>query len=377
MKKLGILLAVLLALSCLAGCGSRETAVSAPELLEPVGVQIDTAVVQFSDMVEIVYKSNSDGSRGDVYEGKILPYVEPLYFGVSGTLDELNAVQGDEVKEGQVLATLDPEQLNERISDLRDQINNLNTVGAYDDKVKTADIKIAQIQLEMLKEAGASEEALRVKELDIQLLQTQLKQAGEERALQIRELERQIGNLSKGLTDLELKAPFDGRIVYVDSSLQTYGSNHVTASKAVFYIADESRLRIETDYIAERILESSERVYALIDGQEYDLVYVPYDSAEFLEMVRDNNLKTRFTFADSTEELISGQTVYLILVKQSRKHVLTVPTNALYEDGGEYFVKKIVDGQQVRTEVSVGLVTDAKAEILSGLQEGDVVYVKE
>lgn len=367
----------MLILSCLAGCGKQETAVSAPELLEPVGVQVDTAVAQFSDMVEIVYQSNTDGSRGDVYEGKILPYVEPLYFEVSGTLDELKAAQGDEVKEGQVLATLDPEQLNERIANLRSQINNLNTVGAFDDRVKNADIKIAQIQLEMLKKDGASEEALRVKELDIQLLQTQLKQAREERSLQIQELERQIGNLSKGLTDLSLTAPFDGRIVYVDSMLQTYGNDHVSASEEVFYIADETRLRIETDYITERILESVERVYALIDGREYDLVYAPYDSAEFLEMVRSNQLKTRFTFADSTEELISGQKVYVILVKQSRENVLTIPTNALFEDSGVYFVKKIVDGQQVRTEVSVGLVTDAKAEILSGLQEGDVVYVKE
>ena len=361
----------MLMLSCLAGCGGQEaTAVSAPALLEPVGVQVDTAVAQISDMVEIVYQANTDGSRGDIYEGKILPYVEPLSFEINGTLDALNAVQGDQVTEGQVLATLDPERLD-------GQIGNLNTVGAYDDRVKNADIKIAQIELKMLQESGASEEACRVKELDAELLQTQLEQAQEERALQIQELERQISNLSQGLTDLELTAPFDGRIVYVNDMIQTYGNKNVSASQDVFYIADESRLRIETEYISETVLNSVERVYALIDGKEYDLVYAPYDTAEFAEMVKFNKLKTRFTFADSTEDVVSGKTVYIILVKESRENVLTIPTNALFEDNGVYFVKKIVDGQQQRTDVTVGLVTDAEAEILTGLEEGDVVYVKE
>ena len=35
------------------------------------------------------------------------------------------------------------------------------------------------------------------------------------------------------------------------------------------------------------------------------------------------------------------------------------------------------DGNRIRCEVEAGLVTKTKAEILSGVQEGDLVYVKE
>jgi RND family efflux transporter MFP subunit len=350
---------------------------SVPELLEPVGVQIDTAVVQYDDMIEVIYKSEPDGSRGEVYESRVLPYVEAVSFEVSGTLDELLAIQGDEVKKGQVLATLDPERINEQVGSLRDQINNLNTVGGYDDRQKTADIKIAQIELKMMQESGATEEACRVKELDIEILETQLKQAQEQRALEIRELERQISKISEGLGDIELTAPFDGRIVWTNNSMQTYGSKHVSANDPIFYIADDTRLSIESDYMSGHVLNNLERVYALVNGQEYELTYVPYTNEEFARMVRSGNLKTRFTFVGSTEDLQGGEMAYIIPVKNSRENVLTIPANALFQAYGVSYVKKIVDGEQQRVDVTVGLITDSKVEILSGLQEGDVVYAKE
>jgi hypothetical protein len=39
-----------------------------------------------------------------------------------------------------------------------------------------------------------------------------------------------------------------------------------------------------------------------------------------------------------------------------------------------YFVYKVVDGVQVRQNVQRGVYNDAEVQILSGLQEGDVVY---
>ena len=378
MKKYGLFLAAVLLTGLFAGCGKENLpAASVPELLEPVGVQIDTAVVQYDDMIEVIYKSEPDGSRGEVYESRVLPYVEAVSFEVSGTLDELLAIQGDEGKKGQVLAKLDPERINEQVGSLRDQINNLNTVGGYDDRQKTADIKIAQIELKMMRESGATEEACRVKELDIEILETQLKQAQEQRALEIRELERQISKISEGLGDIELTAPFDGRIVWTNNSMQTYGSKHVSANDPIFYIADDTRLSIESDYMSGHVLNNLERVYALVNGQEYELTYVPYTNEEFARMVRSGNLKTRFTFVGSTEDLQGGEMAYIIPVKNSRENVLTIPANALFQTYGVSYVKKIVDGEQQRVDVTVGLITDSKVEILSGLQEGDVVYAKE
>ena len=53
-----------------------------------------------------------------------------------------------------------------------------------------------------------------------------------------------------------------------------------------------------------------------------------------------------------------------------------MPINAIYKEGSIRYVYKLVDDQRIRCDVKLGLVTATEAEILAGLQEGDIVYVK-
>lgn len=375
MKRFVICLVVLVVLYSFTGCEgkSNNTALSVPELLEPVAVQIDTATVEIDDIIDVAYSAES----GDIYEGYVVPYVQELYFEVGGTLGEVYVIQGDEVKKGQVLATLDSEQLNEQIDSLEEQISYINTMGQYDERQIMADIQIAQEELEILKENNASEELCKVKQTDILLLQTLLEQAEEERELELSNLYRQLEELEADMKSLEIVAPFDGRIVHVNCNVQFYNVDSIQAFEPLLYIADETRLRLETEFIRESVINTAERIYAKINGKDYDLTYAPYDPTEYLELVRSGKIDTRFTFASPTEELASGQYAAIVIVAAYRENVLTIPANALYQDGKEWFVKKMVDGQQVRCDVEIGLVTAAKAEIVEGLQEGDVVYVKE
>ena len=45
-------------------------------------------------------------------------------------------------------------------------------------------------------------------------------------------------------------------------------------------------------------------------------------------------------------------------------------------EGSIRYVYKLVDNQRIRCDVKLGLVTATEAEILAGLKEGDIVYVK-
>ena len=66
------------------------------------------------------------------------------------------------------------------------------------------------------------------------------------------------------------------------------------------------------------------------------------------------------------------------MVYQTYKEgVLTIPINALYRDGSGQYVYKQTDGARVRCNVKAGMTTDTKAEIVEGLEEGDMVYVKD
>ena len=94
MKKTSVILALVLALGCFAGCQSENSA--APELLEPVGVRMDTAEVQYGDIYTI-----------KVFGGSVVPYVEDLDFQVDGYLGEVLVNIGDTVEAGQPLVRLD------------------------------------------------------------------------------------------------------------------------------------------------------------------------------------------------------------------------------------------------------------------------------
>lgn len=361
MKKVALFLSVLMLLSCFAGCAGQEQQTQAPELLEPVGVKLDTAMVRVDD----IYNTT-------IYTGEVVPEVQGVYFYTDGTIEKIHVFEGDIVKAGDVLITLDNESLTKQLATVQDTIANTLKIGSFSDQTMEADIEIAQEELAILKESGASAEDCAVKEAEIAILQADLKQAKELRTLELQTSYTQEAKLKDSLSKTQIVAPCDGRVVYLNRN-----STRVQAYKPMIYIADESKRTIKTDFISESVLLKADRISATVYDTTYEISYVPYDSATRLELNKIKSLDTRFAFGEDGQDIACGEFVAVRIDHQVRSQVLTIPANALYTDGSLYYVNKIVDGQRVRHEVTVGLVTNAKAEIISGLSEGDVVYVKD
>lgn len=364
-KQCGFGMIVLLLIAGLAGCGSEaaeSTAVS--DLLEPVGVKLDTAQAVRNDIYEIT-----------AYNGQIEPYVEDLYFTVDGTLEEMKVVTGEFVKEGQVLAVLSEENLTEQIEALEDEIENIRILGEFSDRQAQADIQIARVELELMKEAGSSDVNCRIKEVDIRELELTLEQNREMRQLELEEKERQLKVLQQKAGSNTIVAPFDGRVVYVSELKAKAGVQSYTT---VLCLADETRLRLTTEYISETEIGKMDRVSAKVAGQEYEIVYEPYDSNEYIsKILAGEEIRTNFTIQADANELECGQFAEIIMLDNYQEKVLTVPVNAVYRDQNGTYVYKMEDNQKVRCSVKVGTTTDVEAEIEEGLEEGDVVYVKD
>ncbi|GAA4757931.1 hypothetical protein GCM10023350_49510 [Nocardioides endophyticus] len=64
-----------------------------------------------------------------------------------------------------------------------------------------------------------------------------------------------------------------------------------------------------------------------------------------------------------------------IVVKQI-PDVLTVATNALSTEDGKTYVTKLVDGEEVKTEVETGETYGMATEVTSGIEEGDEIVVQ-
>jgi len=251
MKKITALLLAVLLLCSAAGCAAQQETVSAPALLEPVSVTMDTAAAYVDDIYDIT-----------VYSGEIVPYVEGAWFEADGKLDQMNVVIGDEVTEGQVLATLDNEALLDQIQNLEDQIAHTNMEGSFSDRLKEADIELAKLDLEVLKRSlMATNDQLRAKEIVIEQLETELKQAQELRQLTNSYYGQQLADLKAQLSKNELKAPLSGKVVYMKQMQQ---GDRIQGFETIIYIADETQLQISTDFISDLDLRSADMITAEI-----------------------------------------------------------------------------------------------------------------
>jgi HlyD family secretion protein len=75
-------------------------------------------------------------------------------------------------------------------------------------------------------------------------------------------------------------------------------------------------------------------------------------------------------------DLIPNTTVDVRIHISERPSVLVVPRGAVYVDGGKRFVFVVQDDRLHRREITVGITNPTMIEVLSGLQNGDVVALR-
>jgi macrolide-specific efflux system membrane fusion protein len=73
--------------------------------------------------------------------------------------------------------------------------------------------------------------------------------------------------------------------------------------------------------------------------------------------------------------LYAGTSAAVLITYKQVPDVLTVPTAAIHEEGGQTVVYQMKDGAQVSTPVTVGTVYGATTQILKGIAAGDEVVV--
>lgn len=141
---------------------------------------------------------------------------------------------------------------------------------------------------------------------------------------------------------------------------------------------DESQLILSGDFVSDSYLDLAKDLYAIINGQRYELTPLPYDQEEYLSLVLSGQtLFSKFRLEGDTSALALGDYASVFVVTREQTDALYLPINALYRDSSGSYVYLNEDGERKRVAVTVGIQTDTVAEIKEGLQEGDEVYVKE
>lgn len=177
------------------------------------------------------------------------------------------------------------------------------------------------------------------------------------------------------LNDVKLVAPFDGTLTRLDLDPGSF----VPAGKVVMTLADLSQLRVtvnvdETD------------IPRVVLGQAVQLDLDAYPEKSFQGKVADIapgattvqgvvNYPVKVVVDPGDVNLKLGMTANVNIEVARKEDVLVVPNRAIRAIGNKRMVVAYEGTSAKEVEVHLGLSNDQESEVLSGLNEGDRVFV--
>lgn len=261
---------------------------------------------------------------------------------ISGRLVELNFNEGQAIKKGQLLVALD-------------------------DAVHRA--QVAAISAELRTE---QQKYLRSKELYQQNFIS--KEALDLQAGTVARLVALVQEADAQLQKTVVTAPFSGVIGLRKVSLGAY----LEAGDDIAKLEDVSLVKV--DFRVPEVYLAKVR-----SGQAIEIVVDAFPDTAFkgevyaIEAGIDGETRTALVRARVSNEmgkLHSGMFARVSLIMSKKKNALSVPEQALWPQGTENFVYRVIDGTVALTKVELGRRTPGHVEILNGLSPGDLVVTE-
>lgn len=323
-------------------------------------------------------------TRGDIEEtvtaqGKLEPkeYVD-VGAQVSGQLQKVHVEIGDMVKKGQLLGEIDP-----RIYEAQVEVNEARV------KALNAQIEQQQAQLLLAKQVYARNAGLiKVNAVSKEVLQTSkanLDAAVASLASLKAQTEEALSSLKGAKTNLlytKIYAPIDGTV----TSQTTKEGMTINANQTAPNIMQVANLDVMT--VRAQVAEAD--VSRLSAGMDVYFTTLGGGDKRWSGKVRqilpapvtinDVVLYEALVDVDNRDHaLMTGMSTQMFFVLGQAKDVLIVPFTALRKpvpasdtETGKAYQVEGKDGSKL---VTVGMVTRTQAEVLSGLNEGDVVVL--
>lgn len=376
----------LVAIACmtvlLTGCSlfPKEEPMLAPPLVEPVQVTYEVAEVTKGTIT----KSIKGSSTFTTVDKKELSFPETkglrlMSFAVSN---------GELVKKGQVLAELDATELERSIEMARYEVEKAKLElqeAQQDNKYDVEEARLNVVKAEM--NAKVSETKLAQIELDQARLKLAELQDPKRRELQIeraklnvKQREMDLSSLQKRLADTKLVAPMDGVVLFVSNEQV---GDEVDAYQPLVTIGDPNKLFIiYTAPEREALKDVKDGVKATIklpDGtmEEGVVVQTPLNVPDQLpeDLKRLYQRSILIAPAKPIKGMEVGSSVVFEIVIDQQEDAVIIPIKALRAFNERQYVQVLEENVKKEVDVTVGIKTATEAEIINGLQPGQLVIL--
>lgn len=350
------------------GCGQNTQ--EAPKLLESIVASDSFRPVEYGDVGDI-----------DTVCGTVVPTDYCHFFADNAKVKEIKVDIGDYVNKGDILATADVERISEEIEEISSQRH------LYDDLFEKSDelylINKAKLGF-MLQTAytvrnmeGAEEIKKSLDELE--------ENNRYERMLhdyRDRQLEKKLSMKQKLLEGTTIVAKQSGYVTYVKDLSE---SNEAQKSENIVVISDYENCYIElpTVSLSEEFIhtEKSYRIFfTIVNGKRYDLEKYAY-SPEELVVIENKQMYPflKFYAPKGCDLPPAGSSVPVYRSADLVSNVLRIGYDSLFQDENGSFVYVKKEGAESKDDkemryVTVGKQTRKYVEVLSGLEEGELVY---
>lgn len=287
-------------------------------------------------------------------------------FSSSGTVTSLRVSQGQRVKKGQLLATIDKVSLKATLAQDR------------------ASLASAKAQLAAAKDDSSSTSA----------------QLSADKA-SVKTAKSSVAAAKKALKGARLKSPINGTVATVNvskgdsvgSSDGSSGGNVSTASSssdsssssgssADFVIIGGKKWTVSAsvDDTEVGLIKKGDQAQLTLDSSTA-MVFGTVRSVSILASSSSSSSAASYpvdiTVTGSPSGLHDGQSATVSIIYKQKTNVLTVSAAAVHSDGTSKYVYLDDNGTKVKRTVQTGLTgSDGTVEITSGLKAGDEVYVE-
>ena len=298
---------------------------------------------------------------------------------VNGRISELPVDVGDQVKKGSLLFALDDRDLKLEVETRQKQVENtklqldksrIDMDQAKRDYERDQELFEAKLLSEQAYEASRQRHESSIKDHEIALNA-------------IERSEKDLALTEERLSRARIMAPFDCTVLTrpVSSGQAVSGSGGFNSGTEVLTIADLSAMVINAHV-------NQADVTRLKSGMQ---VNIEVDAVPGLEVQGEveriapqatlrNNIKgyaTRIVLKEIDPRVQPGMTASISIPVSAADDVLTVPLTAVFSEQGERYVFVKSGESFERRTVVVGISDLFKAEIKSGLAEGEVVSLEQ